>query len=90
MSNVLLLLIGAIIGILISYISDAPMRRKEFACGYDRAVNDMLHWNCYFDRKQHQHFVNVFPVDIDEMPARAGDRKGQAWNDASHDPPMQI
>lgn len=90
MSDALWMLLGIIIGIVIFYLSDAPLRRKEFNCGYDRAVNDMLHWNCYFDKKKHQHFVNVIPVDIYEMPARAGDRHGQAWNDASHDPPMQI
>lgn len=66
MGDALLLLIGLIAGISISYWSDKPRMNKIHNEGYDHAVDDMLRWNCYFDKQNRKHFVNVTQVEIVE------------------------
>lgn len=66
MADVLLILIGLIIGIGISYWSDKPRMNKYHNEGYDHAVDDMIRWNCFFDQRNQKHFVNVTLVEIDE------------------------
>lgn len=64
MSEVILLLVGLIVGIGISYWSDKPRMNKIHNEGYDHAVDDILHWGCFFDQNNHKHFVNVTMVEV--------------------------
>ena len=64
MSECLILLVGLIVGVGISYFSDQPRLRHYFNEGYDWAVQDMLKDNCYYDKQNNKRFVNVIEVNI--------------------------